>query len=79
MSESKRVVQKEEQKPCGCVITHFADGAGEISPCVPCGLMGVAQGMSQAADAMAAIATRLRREEQQAAMAQAIAAATRKK
>jgi len=55
-----KLVVNQEQQPCGCRIVEYADKRKEISPCQPCGLMDVARNLQGAAQALAAVATRIR-------------------
>lgn len=73
-----RIIKNTQRKPCGCVITEFSDGQGQLAPCVPCGLRAsahhlgaAAQAMMQAGQAMAATAESIVREQQQAVLEQA--------
>lgn len=75
---SKKIVKKVEERPCGCRVTIFSDDNKLYSPCVPCGMFAVADNLNNAAQAMAAIATRLQGEQQQAQANKALADAARK-
>lgn len=70
-----RIIKNTQRKPCGCVITEFSDGQGQLAPCVPCGLQAMshhlvqaAQAMMQAGHALAATAESIRRAEAQAVL-----------
>jgi hypothetical protein len=63
------VVAGIENKPCGCILTNYSDGARTLNPCPPCGLLDVAQSLSRAAEALAAVSNRLRQEQSRAATA----------
>lgn len=72
------IVKKRENRPCGCVVVEYSDDRKEITPCIPCGLASAGQSMmqsahaqNQAAQALLAIATRLRTDENNAAIAAA--------
>lgn len=69
-----RIVKDTQAKPCGCVVTEYADNTAEISPCPPCGIYDAARALNAAASALAAVATRLRAENGRAAVAQAASA-----
>lgn len=65
-----QIVVGREEKPCGCVVTEYSDKVKQLAPCVPCGLAAAAQSIHQcaqalanAADAMLAVATTVRREQ----------------
>lgn len=73
-----KIVANQTSKPCGCHIVEYADKTRELSPCVPCGLMDVANGLNHAASALAAVATRLRMESGRAAIAEAARAVAQK-
>jgi hypothetical protein len=66
-----KIVKSEGPRPCGCYVTEYADGTAQVSPCPPCGLMDAARNLGGAAQALAAVATRLRQESGQAAVAAA--------
>ncbi len=53
-------------KPCGCIITTFddEDKKDELSPCLPCGIMEAAKSMANFAQILAAIATRIHKDQQ---------------
>lgn len=68
-SEKKSVVAGIENKPCGCILTTYSDGTRTLNPCPPCGLLDVAQSLSRAAEALAAVSNRLRQEQSRAATA----------
>lgn len=53
------IVKEEKNLPCGCHWTVMSDERTIVSPCPPCGLKAVAQGLMQASQALAAVATRL--------------------
>lgn len=70
-----RLVVNQEQQPCGCRIVEYADKRKEISPCLPCGLMDVARNLQGSAQALAAVATRVRADSLEAGRAMLAAAA----
>jgi hypothetical protein len=69
MSDEKKapseMVVDRKQKPCGCVMTEFADKRVEISPCVPCGLFAAGNNIAEAGNALCAVATRLKAQQEQ--------------
>jgi hypothetical protein len=71
MSDEKKapseMVVSRKQKPCGCIMTEFADKRVEISPCVPCGLFAAGNNIAEAGNALCAVATRLKAENEQRA------------
>lgn len=69
-----KIIANQSTKPCGCHIVEYADKTSELSPCAPCGLMDVARGLNLAANALAAVAMRLRMEAGRAAVAAAASA-----
>lgn len=67
---STRIIKSTDRKPCGCVVTEYSDGAKQLGPCIPCGLFAAAQSIGQAAslfsnaaDALAAVATTIRNQQ----------------
>lgn len=68
MGEIRKLVKSEQSHPCGCVVITYADDTGLTIPCPPCGLMAAADGMNAAANAMAAVAKRLRADQTQATL-----------
>lgn len=76
--EPSKIVKNEETKPCGCHVVVYSDETAMVTPCIPCGLMECAGALNGAAQALAAVGNRLRMEQNQAAMAQAVQAASRK-
>lgn len=66
MSEEVRKIKDVENRECGCVVTNYEDGGQLFRPCVPHGLIGVAQALQQASNAMGAVASVLQQEQAQA-------------
>jgi len=64
-----RVIKAEEVKPCGCHVVDYADGGRQVAPCVSCGLMEAARALGLAGQVLAAVATTVRRSQQEAMMA----------
>ena len=63
---SKPRPKGQTTKPCGCIITHFEEEErkDELSPCLPCGIMEAANSMANFAKILAAIATRVHKDQQ---------------
>jgi len=57
--KEEREVSNVENRPCGCVVTHYDDGGQMFKPCPPHGLMRVAECMQEASQAMASVASTL--------------------
>lgn len=74
----KKIVKGEKTAPCGCHMVEFSDDTTQISPCAPCGLTEVARNLGQAAQVLAAVALRIRQDQQNQMMMRAVAAATKK-
>jgi len=63
MTEETKLIGSRDVKPCGCVITEYADNKKTIVPCLPCGLasaselhMKLAHSLQEAAETQAQIA-----------------------
>jgi hypothetical protein len=69
MSEPPKIVTREETRPCGCHVVEYSDKTGQLVPCPPCGLLDAARNLSAAANAIAAVANRLRIEQNRATSA----------
>lgn len=72
--QAPRIIKSVNASPCGCRVTEYSDGAKLIAPCVPCGLNAAAESihaacqqfaanMSNAAQALAAVATTIRNQQ----------------
>lgn len=46
--ESPAPITHLDKKPCGCILTEYADGRKIYAPCVACGLMRTAYELEQA-------------------------------
>ena len=60
MGKKKKTTDRIENKPCGCVVTHYKDGTGTLAPCIPCGIMATASALQEAANSLAAVANQTR-------------------
>jgi len=61
-----KVVAKTEDSPCGCKRVFYADGTGELSPCMPCALIQAGQNMMNAGNLLIAAGNRFGHDLQQA-------------
>jgi hypothetical protein len=70
------LIVAQEPVVCGCVWTHYADKRKTLSPCLACGLAGVAVGLEHAVAVLQAMSDRARKEQanQQVFAAAAVAA-----
>lgn len=71
--EKKRLVAKEQTKPCGCHVVEYSDGEVQVTPCPPCGIMEAARHLQLAAQALGASATSMRSVQETRSAMQSIA------
>lgn len=77
--EPSTLVVDEGTLPCGCHVVKFSDDREQVSPCAPCGFLKLGEMLNNAANVCGSIAHGLRRQQSQAAMANAVARATQGK
>ena len=73
-----RIIKNQGVKPCGCRFVEFSDETADVTPCPPCGILEAARALSAAANALGAVAHRLRQDHSQAQMMDAVSKATKK-
>ena len=71
-NESEAIVSSEKQHPCGCIMTTMSNGRQILAPCPPCGIAEAAKSLRNAADALLAVATTMKRSAASSALAQEI-------